>query len=232
MNTPLFDSLNAIERLQRRAPWQWLLLGFAFVALAASGYYWWQMRLLQMQLQEQLRIVQTQAQQRQTQRLRETEEQSTPEALARKEALAAISQRFALGWDGVFDVLETAAHQVDAGVSILSLIPIKRTASQLELQVNAAALNPQFMLAYIKHLSRDSRVSSVDLQSQQSEDKEITPDAIRFQIALVIDQHVALSHPTRYVAPLPPQAPTGSALKYPPPGNSPAPAPVPAPTHK
>lgn len=92
-----------------------------------------------------------------------------------------LQQMVRMSWFGLFDALETAAHEVRGGVSILSLIPSNAQAEATQIRITAVAVNAPLMLEYLRVLRRDPRIVAVELSSQQADDNA-APGAIRMQL--------------------------------------------------
>jgi hypothetical protein len=94
-----------------------------------------------------------------------------------------LQHRSHMSWFGLFDALETAAHEVRGGVSLLSLTPSAGSSDSAQVRLSAVAVNAQVMLKYLKALRKDPRILSVELHSQQLDD-QIAAGALRMQLSV------------------------------------------------
>lgn len=118
--------------------------------------------------------------------------QNGPAAAERSRAQKKLQQTLRMSWSGLLEALETATHQVQGGVSILTLVPTKVQDEAAQVSITAMAANPAIMLKYIGSLQKDIRVRQVEISTQQPDDK-VGPEVIRFQLSVLWDPTAQIS---------------------------------------
>lgn len=119
-------------------------------------------------------------------------DQSNSAAQERDKIKTQIQESVLMSWDGIFGALEAAADTVNAGVSILSLVPSKVNGMETQLNITALAANVPIMLAYMEALKKDPRVTLVEMSTQQPEERA-GPSVIRFRLAVHMNPRIRVS---------------------------------------
>lgn len=93
-----------------------------------------------------------------------------------------------MSWSALFDAIESAGQAVDGGAVILSLVPVKAHDVAAQVDITAMAVSTRTMVDYIRALERDSRVSEVQLSTQQPALSAGT-EVVRFQLSMMWNPH-------------------------------------------
>lgn len=114
--------------------------------------------------------------------------QADPAMVQRVKAQERLQQMMRMSWFGLFDALETAAHEVRGGVSLLSLTPAATQGDATQVRLTALAASAPLMLQYVRVLRRDPRIVAVEMTSHQPDD-QAGPGVLRMQLLVVWDAH-------------------------------------------
>jgi len=184
-----FKELNLAPAAQRHSLLSRLLCLASIAALLACLYPLQSTWYANEEANERLVRAATQLKKRQVQVQRDRLDESTPDAVARGKTRAQVQDMARLSWDGFFDVLEISAKAVDAGVSVLAMVPSKVATGATHVNVTALASNAPIMLAYLESLKEDPRVLEAELVTQQPDEKS-GPSVIRFQANVQWDPNI------------------------------------------
>ncbi len=106
----------------------------------------------------------------------------SPEELQRTQALRQVQRLASNAWFDLLAALEGAAHEVQSGVSVVSLTPSRSAGHGTDIRIVALAASEELMLEYLRLLRVDGHVALAELVSHEPQPQAEGKPLLRFQL--------------------------------------------------